>query len=373
MHIAIAGGGIAGLTSAIALSARGFTVELFERAERLEEIGAGIQLSPNATSLLGRLGVLGALAEKASEPPALIVRDGISGAELMRLPFGQSARRRYGAPYLTLHRADLQATLLEAARSQPSIKLYLGCEVRNVEAGEGAVRFTAGDRSAEADALVAADGVRSTIRTGYFGHPGPKPLGRSAWRALLPAESIRDRISLDHVGLWPGARGHLVHYPVASGKLLNVVVIARGEDHVPPLAPFGAKARGLIEGVSDWSLTPLVAVDSRLPWTRGRVVLVGDAAHAMPPTAAQGGVQAIEDAWSLAASLAATADVASALAAHERTRRPRVERVAGLSSANLNAYELAGVPAFVRNIAMKVLPASLVTSRLDWLFGFSPE
>lgn len=374
MRIAIAGAGIAGLTSAVALSQRGFEVDVFERSERLEEVGAGIQLSPNATAVLEKLGIMAGLAGKVSEPEVLSIRDASNGALLTQMPLGRTARARYGSPYCTLHRADLQTALLSAAQRQSSVSLILGAEVREVREAETDVRFTAGGESRSADVLLAADGVHSKIRTEHFGYSGPSSFGRSAWRALVPAKNLASLIPTNEVGLWLGAGGHLVHYPVSAGASLNIVVIATGDGPRPPSTPFGASARRVIESVKDWIVSPLMGIDASQGWARGRVGLIGDAAHAVAPSAAQGGAQAIEDAWIIAQALAISpGDPAHALSRFTRNRVPRVDRVAGLASRNLNVYELSGVPAFARNFLLRVSPAMLLLSRLDWLFGWKPE
>jgi salicylate hydroxylase len=374
MHIAVAGAGIAGLTSAIALAARGFSVDLFERAPLFEEVGAGIQLSPNATSVLRRLGVLAGLAESLVEPRAIEIRDARDGARLAAIPLGETARRRYGAPYCLIHRADLQAGLLAAARSTDAIQLHIGMEVAALTAPENEVAFAAGGEERRADILVAADGVRSSIRAGHFGHPGPRPLGRTAWRATLPAVEVPEPIRRDATGLWLGPGGHLVHYPVRGGKSLNVVVIAGESSAAPPMYPFGREARRLIDVVPEWTPWPLFGVDPARSWVRGRVALIGDAAHAMAPSAAQGGAQAIEDAWVLAAALAERPDdPAAALRHYELRRRPRVERVVTEANRNLAIYNMRGLAAAARNIVLGAMSPERLLARLDWLYGWKPD
>lgn len=374
MRVAIAGAGIAGLTTAVALAARGFAVDAFERAPQLDEIGAGIQLSPNATSVLERLGVMAKLAGSLSEPETLAIRDARNGALLARMPLSRTARERYGSPYCTLHRADLQAALLAAAGQLPKISITLGAEVRDVQNTDTGVFFSVGEENRGADIFIAADGVHSRIRAEHFGYPGPTSLGRSAWRAIVAGDEIGGRISADEVGLWLGAGGHLVHYPVGDGASLNVVVIAAGDALRPPSVPFGAAARGVIEPIATWMPSPLLCMDSYRPWTHGRVALIGDAAHAMAPSAAQGGAQAIEDAWTLARALAGSpTDPVKALFAYAQTRMPRTQRVARLASRNLNVYEMTGVPADLRNSILRISPAMLLLSRLDWLFGWRPQ
>jgi salicylate hydroxylase len=324
--------------------------------------------------VLEKLGVMAGLAGKVSEPEALSIRDAGNGALLTRMPLGRTARARYGSPYCTLHRADLQMALLSAARRQPSVSLILGAEVREVRDTETEVRFTAGGESRHADVLLAADGVHSRLRAEHFGYSGPTSFGRSAWRALVPAKSLASLFPANEVGLWLGARGHLVHYPVANGASLNIVVIATGDGPRPPSTPFGASARRLIESAPSWMLSPLMAVDASRSWARGRIALTGDAAHAMAPSAAQGGAQAIEDAWHLARSLTDSRDnPAHALSTYARTRAARVKRVARMGSTNLNVYEMTGVPSLLRNSILRITPAMLLISQLDWLFGWKPE
>ncbi len=235
MRVAVAGGGIAGLTAAVALAARGNAVDLYERTPKLEEIGAGIQLSPNAMAVLDRLAVVGDLKDRLFEPEALVIRNAQSGAELTRVPLGKPARTRYGSPYCTLHRADLQAGLVAAAKRARAIELHLGAEVADVAGREDAVAFTAGGLECRADVLIAADGIRSQIRTGYFALAGPKRFGRTAWRAILPAAAVEGIVRPDVTGLWLGANAHLVHYAIEGGRSLNIVVIARGDGATPPL------------------------------------------------------------------------------------------------------------------------------------------
>jgi salicylate hydroxylase len=374
MRIAVAGAGIAGLIAAIALARRGFSVEIFERAERLEEIGAGIQLSPNAMAVLDRLGLVPELAPALVEPEAIEIREAAHGRRLARLPLGATARARYGQPYALIRRADLQAALLRAALREPALALHLGTPLAPLPANAETGEILAGATPRRFDLVVAADGLNSRFRIEAFGHPGPVPLGRAAWRALLPADAVPPGIPRDVTGLWLGERAHLVHYPVAAGAGLNVVVIADpSASPAPPAARFGAEARKLVEAVPAWTLWPLFALDPGPAWTRGRLVLIGDAAHAMPPNTAQGGAQAIEDGFMLAACLAAGRDDPQhALAAYEKLRRPRVARIARESRRNMQVYHLSGFSALARNAAIRALPARLHLRRLDWLFAWSP-
>lgn len=375
MRIAIAGAGIAGLTAAIALAQRGFQVTVFERTASLQEIGAGIQLSPNAMGLLARLGVLATLAGKLVEPEAIEIGLAATGARLASIPLGDTARSRYGAPYGLIRRVDLHAGLLAAARADQKIELHVRAEVNKVRATDAGVVFSAGGRPHMTDVLVAADGVHSRIRTGAFGHTGAEALDRVAWRATLEEAAAPPFVRRPVTGLWFGAGIHLVHYPVAGGAGVNVVVIGSGKagESRPPRHPFGALLKTLLDAVPDWTLWPLLEVNPALAWTKGRIVLIGDAAHAMPPSAAQGGAQAIEDGWVLARALAARpCDPAAALAEYERVRRPRIHRIAREARRNLWIYGLGGPLAQARNLVVSTMPSDTHLTRMDWLFRF-PE
>ena len=374
MHVAVVGAGIAGLTAAIALARRGFSVEVFERAPVLAEIGAGIQLSPNAFSVLERLGVASELAPHVTEPDAIEIGDARSGARLARIPLGPTARARYGAPYALVHRSDLQAVLVAAAR-RGGVKIELGAEVREASQSSGGAVLDVGGREVAADVLVAADGVHSRLRTGLFGHRGAMSLGKTAWRASLPSAALPAAVPLNLTRLWLGPGAHLVHYPVGGGRSLNVVAVAddaTGGDGPPP-GPFGAALQPLFASVDAWTRWPLSHNDATKAWVRGCAVLIGDAAHAMAPSAAQGGAIAIEDAWVLAQSLAGSSSrPVEALADYERRRRKRVERVVREALRNLQIYDLAGPPALARNLAIRALPAKAHLLRLDWLFDWKP-
>ena len=335
----------------------------------LTEIGAGIQLAPNAVALLERLGVAGRLASIADEPRALDIRSAQSGRLLVSLPLGDTARGRYGSPYWLLHRADLQTALAAAAGDEPGIRLRLGEAVTAAAIAEDGLRIETPQGSEHPDLLVAADGIHSTLRTGYFALPPPGPLGATAWRTLIAAADVPKDIRLDATTLWMGPGFHVVHYPLRQATILNVVAVMPAESLAPtPATARAAGLRVLLEAAPQWHPWPLAAAAPGA-WTAPRAVLVGDAAHAMAPSSAQGGAQAVEDAIVLAEMLArhgsATAD---ALTGFERLRRPRVERVARESARNLRIYGLSGMTAALRDIAIAALPVEAHLRRLDWLF-----
>ena len=374
MRAAVAGAGIAGLTAAIALARRGWSVELCERQEVVEEVGAGIQLSPNAMAVLDRLGLAAELRGALVEPKAVAIYDAPSGTLLNHVPLGQTARSRYGSPYAVIHRADLHAGLLRAAVRQNAIRFRPGAELGQAQCDPGRVTFVAGGEAGDADILVVAEGIGSRLRREFFGHAGPQPSGRTAWRATIPLADAPQAIPRDVTGLWLAPGAHVVHYPLRSGGELNIVAIAADCDAArPPHHAFGDACRFLLDAAPAWRRWPLSAIDPRPPWARGRVALVGDAAHATLPSAAQGGALAIEDAWVLAAVLAGKpADPARALARYESLRRGRVARVVRQSRRNLRLYELSGAAARLRNVAIRAIPPGVHLARLDWLYGWKP-
>ena len=387
----VAGAGIGGLTAALALARAGFEVEVFEREPKLAEFGAGLQLGPNATRVLQRLGVLEAVRGLAVAPRAIRVLRGLDGGEIARLPIGD-AERRWGAPYLVIHRADLHRALAEAATRLPNVALRLGTEVAAVDADDDGV--TVGlergpvATSRVGDVLIGADGLRSLTREriGLGGADAAAFSGRVAFRAMVDAQRIAPRWSAGEVTLRLGARAHLVHYPVRGGSLVNLVAAIesgwRGVDGDPPwdaladrpaldraFADWSRDARALIAAAVEWRAWPLYVRPPIACFSLGRVALIGDAAHPMTPFLAQGAAQAIEDAGALARRLDDADDVAVALAAYSADRVARASRIQRDALAQGRIYHLSGPLAFARDVAMGVLGPRRLLDRYDWLYA----
>jgi salicylate hydroxylase len=392
--IAIAGAGIAGLTAALAFASRGFAVEIFERSEKLEEAGAGIQLSPNATRILDDLGVLQFLLPKAVQPEAVILRDAKTLRELARVPLGAMAQKRWGAPYVVAHRADLQGALLEAISRQPAIQLVKGATVRSVTVGDGgaSVSVDQSGKSEPADArlVVGADGVWSALR----GEANAKSrfTGELAWRTMIDSQSPQGRAfaeigSTDSVMAFLHSGFHLIAYPVRSGAAFNLVAftpgkgIAEGWSGKADISILKQAMRNtapalaqLAENAGPWTAWPIHTVDPNAPWIAPGLALIGDAAHAMTPFAAQGAAMAIEDAETLAASVAAAPDdLPAALAVWEASRRPRIEKVARRGAFNHFAWHARGPVALARNLVLKTRPPEKLAADMDWLYGWKPR
>ncbi|MGD1016893.1 MAG: FAD-dependent monooxygenase [Roseiarcus sp.] len=387
----VAGAGIGGLTAALALARAGFEVEIFEREPKLAEFGAGLQLGPNATRVLQRLGALEAVRGLAVAPRAIRVLRGLDGGEIARLPIGD-AERRWGAPYLVIHRADLHRALAEAAMRLPNVALRLGTEVAEVEAdGAGvAVGLQRGGVATRraGDVLVGADGLRSRTREriGLGAADAATFSGRVAFRAMVDAQRIAPRWSAGEVTLRLGAKAHLVHYPVRGGSLVNLVAAIesgwRGEDGDPPwdaladrpaldraFADWSRDARALIAAAVEWRAWPLYVRPPIACFSLGRVALIGDAAHPMTPFLAQGAAQAIEDAGALARRLADAGDVTIALAAYSADRVARASRIQRDALAQGRIYHLSGPLAFARDVAIGVLGPRRLLDRYDWLYA----
>ena len=229
-QVLIAGGGIGGLSAALACSRAGWKVRVFERAAEFSEVGAGIQIGPNVVRVLRGFGLEAALAQVAAFPGRLQVRNALSGAELAVLPLGERAQRRYGAPYATIHRADLHKLLLEALQQRGDVRLGLGSWVASYRETPHAVALTTTEGlEVEADVLVGADGLWSRVRELMLSDGAPRVPGHLAYRAMVPQASLPENLRSQQVTAWLGPKLHVVQYPVRRGEWLNVVAIVQGQ------------------------------------------------------------------------------------------------------------------------------------------------
>ena len=392
----VVGAGIGGLAAALALARQGFSVDVFERAPALQEFGAGLQLTPNATRALERLGALAAAREVATAPRAVRVLRGSDGAELARLPV-EGAERRWGAPYLAVHRVDLHRVLAEAAAATGRVALHFGAEVADVasEAADASVGLKRGAVSLRetGETIVGADGLRSLVRMrlGRGEADAPRFSYRVAFRATVEAEWVAPRWRANEVTLRLGPRAHLVHYPLRGGSLINLVAVIESNwrsaagsqttDDDPwdgeadretldrAFRDWSHDARDLIAAPKHWRAWPLMLRPPLDRFAFGRIALIGDAAHPMTPFLAQGAAQAIEDADALGRRLSETDDVEAALAAYSANRVARANRVQREATKQGRIYHLSGPFALARDLTMRALGPEGVLKRLDWLYA----
>lgn len=383
--VLVVGGGIGGLAVSLALARKGVSSRVLERRAEHSEVGAGIQIGPNGTRILQALGVMRHLESAAARPAAIVVRAAASGSELARLPLGDWIAARHGAPYLTLHRSDLHAALVEAAQAERRIAIETAAPVRDVVATAEAVEIRCEDgHDHSAPLAVAADGLWSGLRARGIIGPPLHPADRTAYRAVLGVAGLPPGIDGASVGLWLGPRLHAVHYPVRAGREVALVLIV--EEVAPPgtwdaaatpgsamshVAGQAQALRDLVAAAPQWRRWALAEAQPYEPMGIGRLALLGDAAHPILPFLAQGAVMALEDAVVLADEVTrGDGDIPAALARYDRRRRPRVGEVAAASRRNGGIYHLSGPSAWARDVVLRAAPASRLMAGYDWLYGW---
>jgi salicylate hydroxylase len=389
-HALIAGAGIGGLTAALCLSRAGFRVTLLERSKALQTFGAGLQISPNASAILRDLGILPAIVAKALAPVAIHARRGRDGMTLARMPLAD-AERRWGAPYLLVHRADLQQALVKAVEQTPSIALVTQSALAGFAATENGVALAVlrGNIRVkyDGDCLIGADGLRSLVRERLADGPATLPdrAGRVAFRALVDSKLVPAALRQPESCLWLGRKAHVVHYPLREGSIINLVAVAddamaidwKAEFWSQPaesqrvlarFADFDSALRDLLASATEWRCWPLLERPRLASWTKGPIALLGDAAHPMLPFLAQGAAQAIEDAAALGQTLATASTIEAGLAAYQAKRLDRVQRITQESRRQAAIYHLSGPAAFARDLTMRFAGPKRLLDRYDWLY-----
>ncbi|MDR9782341.1 FAD-dependent monooxygenase [Rhizobium redzepovicii] len=374
-HAAIIGAGISGLTAALSLSRRGISSDIFEQAGELTEVGAGLQVSPNASRILAELGILDGLSKVWLEPETIRLISGSSLRQLAAVPAGTFARQRWGAPYGVLHRSTLQKTLLAAVEADPLCRLHLGIRM------ESALP----DFERDADAVIGADGVWSKLRQLVPGSPSPRFSGNIAYRFTIAETEAPGFLDRQSVCAFLGGSAHLVCYPLRETASFNMVAITAGNS--APQAwqsePTAEQRAELRKRFSGWNAAIVSLFDQRRKltfwplfetsagaWQDGRkTVLIGDAAHAMMPFAAQGAAMAIEDAYELAAFLS-NRPAAEAIKLFESHRAPRIAKLRQRGAFNRFAYHAKGPIRIGRDLVLGLKAPQSLAADLDWIYGY---
>lgn len=388
--ILISGAGIGGLTAALALLKKGFEVQVLEQATELREVGAGLQLSPNVLRALFNLGLEEALKQCAVEPEGKEIRLWNTGQTWKLFDLGADCMERYGYPYFTIYRPDLHRALYDAVEQQYPGTVILGSRViRSSQDMNGVTTTTEDGRSYQADTLIAADGVHSPIRNQHFGEDRPEFSGCMAWRGVIPIEKLPEHLRRN-VGLnWVGPGGHVINYTLHGGKLMNFVGILERDDWTVEswttqgsheechndFAGWHEDIHAMIRNIDTpfkWALMGRRPLEK---WVKGRIALLGDAAHPTLPFLAQGAGMAIEDGYVIAEALAQNDAIENALQAFERARIGRCTRIVEKSTENGRRFhnqELAHAEGAAAYVSREWTPAK-VEERYDWLFRYNVD
>lgn len=388
----IVGGGIGGLAAALACGQAGARPQVLERAATFSEVGAGIQMGPNVTRILHAWGLAEDLQEIGFVPRKLDAKDTQTGQIIGTLRLGQRSLDTYGAPYFTVHRADLHRVLLKKIMSSGQAELRLDSEVEGLQQNADGIQISGTNLPAsltelsKSAAMVGADGLWSKTRQFVVPPTAPRVTGLLAYRALVPMQSIPEKLRLQDVNVWVGPRVHAVLYPVKCGEYLNLVVVVQGpppaslddwdhagnkQDLEAAMGPIHADLRNMLAAVPAWRLWPLCdrpPIKGPHEMAKGRIALLGDAAHPMRPFLAQGAGMAIEDAAELARSWArADLQVEDRLQMYAQARWARNAQVQQRSIRNGQIFHLQGPLRWGRNAAMKLMGEPLMD--VPWLYA----
>ncbi len=385
--VLIAGGGIGGLAAALALARLGLPSKVLEQSAQIGEIGAGIQLGPNAFSAFDALGIGERARSKAVYTDRLVMMDAVDESEIASVPVGEAFRQRFGNPYAVSHRADVHQSLLEGAQRSAAIELVTSARVERIE--QDADTVTAIDSEGHSHrgvAMIGCDGVKSSVRAQFVNDP-VRVSGHVVYRAVADASTFPSDLKLNAPCLWAGPNCHLVHYPLRGGEQYNVVVTFHSakpeewgvtdgsrEEVMPYFADIGPRPRRLLDLPKSWRRWATADREPIGRWSFGRVTLLGDAAHPMLQYLAQGACMALEDAVTLGEALArAGGDFTRAFAAYEQARVARTARVVLMTREMGRIYHAKGVERLVRNDLWKDRTPELFYDSLQWLYGWKVE
>ncbi|MFZ5550176.1 MAG: 3-hydroxybenzoate 6-monooxygenase [Pseudomonadota bacterium] len=385
LPVLVAGGGIGGIAAALALARRGFAVKVLEQAPQLGEIGAGIQLGPNAFSAFDALGVGEAARRRAVFTDEMVMHDALDETLVGRIPTGEAFRARFGNPYAVIHRADVHRTLVEGAQASGRVQVATGTQVQRVEQDGGEVRvFDARGEVHRGCALIGADGVKSAVRRQYVGDEA-RVSGHVVYRAVVDRQDFPADLRWNAASIWVGPNCHLVHYPLRGGEQYNVVVTFHSREQEEWSVREGSReevlsyfegicprARQLIELPRDWKRWATADREPIAQWVHGRAVLLGDAAHPTLQYLAQGACMALEDAVTLGEALREHGDdIDCAFARYQRSRVARTARVVLSAREMGRLFHAKGVERLVRNGLWQGRTPERFYDAMEWLYGWT--
>ena len=385
--ILVAGGGIGGLAAALALSRQGFDVRVLEQAAQLGEIGAGIQLGPNAFSAFDALGIGERARSRAVYTDRILMMDAVDESEVVNIPLGEAFRRRFGNPYAVTHRADMHLSLLEGVRETGRVDLATSTHVDRVEQhGDHVVAIDREGRSHRGAALIGCDGVKSAVRQQYVNDP-VRVTGHVVYRAVVDENDFPGELKLNAPCLWAGPDCHAVHYPLREGHQYNLVVtfhsrkpeewgVTEGsrDEVLSYFGGIGPRPRRLLDLPKSWRRWATADREPVARWSFGRATLLGDAAHPMMQYLAQGACMAMEDAVTLGEALKAErGDLERGFVRYEQARVTRTARVVLMTREMGRIYHAKGVERLVRNDLFKGRTPDRYYDAVEWLYGWKVE
>jgi 2-polyprenyl-6-methoxyphenol hydroxylase-like FAD-dependent oxidoreductase len=380
----IAGGGIGGLGTALALGLKGFPVHVLEQATEFKEIGAGIQLGPNVFTPFKKLGIRDRVLQDVAIPTGLEMRDALNGELITRMPLGDDLTRRFGDTYAVIHRADLHGIIYEACRKLPNVTLETNARVIDyADKGDEVVVSMEDGRQLRGRAMIGGDGMWSKTRQKIVNDGKPRVSGHIAYRAVLKREDVPADLWQPDVVLWAGPRTHLVHYPLRRGELYNLVAVFHSDQYVegwdqagdPALLHAHFKGQApqvlrMLDKIETWKMWVLCDREPVKDWTQGRATLIGDAAHPMLQYLAQGACMALEDAVCLAEKVEAKPDdVHGAFMDYQNARYLRTARVQLMARVYGEAYHARGPIAELRNAMLQSRTPEQAIEGIAWLYG----
>ena len=387
LPILVAGGGIGGLAAALALVRRGFKVKVLEQAPEIGEIGAGIQLGPNAFHAFDALGVGEKARGRAVYTDYMVMHDALDEYQVGRIPTGEAFRRRFGNPYAVIHRVDVHLSLLEGAQETGRVEFLTSTRVERIEQDAEGVTVTdqKGNRH-RGVALIGADGVKSVVRQQYVNDPA-RVTGHVVYRAVVDKKDFPEDLQWNAASIWVGPNCHLVHYPLRGGEQYNVVVTFHSREQEEWGVREGSKeevqsyfqgicpkARQLIDLPKSWKRWATADREPIGQWTYGRVTLLGDAAHPTTQYMAQGACMAMEDAVTLGEALRVhDDDIAKAFDLYQRSRVARTARIVLSSREMGRIYHAQGVERLVRNSLWKGRTPERFYDAMEWLYGWNVD